>query len=545
MDMAYTKKEELQKNDSQENYMVRKEKEYIHFYAGNVYWDDIWNDMQWIGSQAIDNGINGIVGRYKSQLHERNALSIINKADNTLENIVDLSEKDLQELLQAVADQINNKIQNSDELSKIIHDYQSLKNAMIGKINKFYSDKDQGEVDERTVRAIFNIISKTLDLLDSASKKEFDEFKATYLKQLKMEDRTKSKFYNPDDDGVVKITTKNPMLVQIEQTLNQIPKNLQNKMKSEGKVLSTSSLTASLSNTIMSRIIGEQTSAFLTNKVESTVQNAFVEVSGNVQVTGLSGKQINRKADYTTKNNYEILSSELCNFTANSRIQNNTDLIISLILDSSVKWYQEKNGQLVGEHIAIHSTSGQTLAKLALDIFKKQAYGVYNTLVFYNEDNDKYLRGSQRKSKQQSFRILRSAVISNYLEKFLAGSGEKILGTNTTDTAVYLMVNGKFYSIMSILQVYLEDVCRLDGEGKQSRKYTYGSNRSNDLVFMNILNLNEKIKNDWKGRKRSKQAALLRSDATTRILLLSFPVTFNLNKQILKRAIQVNNIKPV
>lgn len=545
MDMAYTKKEELQKNDSQENYMVRKEKEYIHFYAGNVYWDDIWNDMQWIGSQAIDNGINGIVGRYKSQLHERNALSIINKADNTLENIVDLSEKDLQELLQAVADQINNKIQNSDELSKIIHDYQSLKNAMIGKINKFYSDKDQGEVDERTVRAIFNIISKTLDLLDSASKKEFDEFKATYLKQLKMEDRTKSKFYNPDDDGVVKITTKNPMLAQIEQTLNQIPKNLQNKMKSEGKVLSTSSLTASLSNTIMSRIIGEQTSAFLTNKVESTVQNAFVEVSGNVQVTGLSGKQINRKADYTTKNNYEILSSELCNFTANSRIQNNTDLIISLILDSSVKWYQEKNGQLVGEHIAIHSTSGQTLAKLALDIFKKQAYGVYNTLVFYNKDNDKYLRSSQRKSKQQSFRILRSAVISNYLEKFLAGSGEKILGTNTTDTAVYLMVNGKFYSIMSILQVYLEDVCRLDGEGKQSRKYTYGSNRSNDLVFMNILNLNEKIKNDWKGRKRSKQAALLRSDATTRILLLSFPVTFNLNKQILKRATQVNNIKPV
>ena len=545
MDMAYIKKEELQKNDSQENYMVRKEKEYIHFYAGNVYWDDIWNDMQWIGSQAIDNGINGIVGRYKNQLHERNALSVINKADNTLENIVDLSEKDLQELLQAVADQINNKIQNSDELSKIIHDYQSLKNAMIGKINKFYSDKDQGEVDERTVRAIFNIISKTLDLLDSASKKEFDEFKATYLKQLKMEDRTKSKFYNPDDDGVVKITTKNPMLAQIEQTLNQIPKNLQNKMKSEGKVLSTSSLTASLSNTIMSRIIGEQTSAFLTNKVESTVQNAFVEVSGNVQVTGLSGKKINRKADYTTKNNYEILSSELCNFTANSRIRNNTDLIISLILDSSAKWYQEKNGQLVGEHITIHSTSGQTLAKLALDIFKKQAYGVYNTLVFYNKDNDKYLRSSQRKSRQQSFRILRSAVISNYLEKFLAGSGEKILGTNTTDTAVYLMVNGKFYSIMSILQVYLEDVCRLDGEGKQSRKYTYGSDRSNDLVFMNILNLNEKIKNDWKGKKRSKQAALLRSDATTRTLLLSFPVTFNLNKQILKRAIQVNNIKPV
>lgn len=545
MDIAYIKKEELQKNDSQENYMVRKEKKYIHFYAGNVYWDDIWNDMQQIGSQAIDNGINGIVGRYKSQLHERNALSIINKADNTLESIVDLSEKDLQELLQAVADQINNKIQNSDELSKIIHDYQSLKNAMIGKINKFYSDKDQGEVDERTVRAIFNIISKTLDLLDSASKKEFDEFKAAYLKQLKMEDRTKSKFYNPDADGVVKITTKNPMLAQIEQTLNRIPKNLQNKMKSEGKVLSTSSLTASLSNTIMSRIIGEQTSAFLTNKVESTVQNAFVEVSGNVQVTGLSGKQINRKADYITKNNYEILSSELCNFTANSRIQNNTDLIISLILDSSVKWYQEKNGQLAGEHITIHSTSGQTLAKLALDIFKKQAYGVYNTLVFHNKDNDKYLRSSQRKSRQQSFRILRSAVISNYLEKFLAGSGEKILGTNTTDTAVYLMVNGKFYSIMSILQVYLEDVCRLDGEGKQSRKYTYGSDRSNDLVFMNILNLNEKIKNDWKGRKRSEQAALLRSDATTRTLLLSFPVTFNLNKQILKRAIQVNNIKPV
>ena len=139
--------------------------------------------------------------------------------------------------------------------------------------------------------------------------------------------------------------------------------------------------------------------------------------------------------------------------------------------------------------------------------------------------------------KQVSFRILRSAVISNYLEQFLAGTGSEIGDTNIADTAVFFMVNGQFYSIMALLTAYLQDIT------SKERQLKYGN--ADDLVYMSFGSLDEDIVNDWKGNEPSEKAALLRTKSSERQALLKFPVMIKLNKQILKNAIKKTKTQPV
>lgn len=535
MDVAY---EKLEKKEHR-NYNLLQREGYIHFYGDNAYWSNIKEHMKGIGIGKINSGLASLRKRYAEQLNKKNALTVQTEQNSKLEKILDLSINDLQSLLQSIAENINNEIRKNKDLVNIINQYKNNKTAILDsiKVDNLYNNKQTGEVNLEKMQIIMNAIGNTLKILNLGSTKEFGEFAATYLAQLKIQDRKKSKFYNPTDEGVVKINTNNPTLRKIEEMLNEIPKNIL-VAREEGKLLSTNSLSSSLSNGIMSGIMGEALAPFIVENLESGVENVKMQAfqTGSMKVTNVSSSKTNAKLDITSGNTTKrIFSSSLYDLTAHTK-RHGKNLVIDIVLDSSVKWYQEnKKGELISNHIDIHSTGGQTLANLALKIFRNYRYGVYNTLVFHNINS--LMNSQNEENKQVSFRILRSAVISNYLEQFLAGTGSEIGDINIADTAVFFMVNGQFYSIMALLTAYLQDIT------SKERQLKYGN--ADDLVYMSLGSLDEDIANDWKGNEPSEKAALLRTKNSERQALLKFPVMIKLNKQILKNAIQKTKTQPV
>lgn len=518
------------------NYQQVERIKYIHYNAEHVYWKNIWSVMQQKGTKAIDEGLVNIKKRYQKQLIDTQKIKITSSNDNNmLESIIDLTDEDLTDMLENLAKYINEEIQ-SKKFSSLVTTFQNTKKDLSTLIKGFY--KEDGEVDKKNFKKIFEAVGKILITLDKSTTKEFNQFKNTYLAQLNEKDRTKSKFYNPNANGVVEITSENPVLQKIIKAFNNIPQNIKN----QKDPLSTKSIMSSISNTCMSSILGEQMIKFISSNLDSNLGDGSkitVSVTGGNQVKSFSNSYVSQKSDTTASTYKQLFTTDLCNLSAKAN-QTKDELSVQFMLDSSIKWYQEQNkNNKFGQHISIHSTTGNILASLALKIFGNYEYGVYNTLVFAKEDK-------LGESKENSFRILRSAVISNYLEKFLAGQGQTqdSLGAQVNDTAVFFVVNAHFYSIMSILGAYITDATR----GKQ--KYKYGSSRQNDLVFISLGSLSSDNINKWnkangKPEKKDWRLALSRSDSTTRRLLLSFPVNVNLNSNILKNLIQTNNVQPV
>ena len=535
MGMPIGYKNNNKKKEFQRNYQQVEKVNYIHYNADHVYWDNIWKIMQPIGERRIDAGLTSLKERYQKQLAETGKLKAFynNENNETLENIMDLSEDNLVQLLEGIANHINDEIKTM-QLDGVITKFQNSKSKISNLIQNFYK-QGTDEIDNDTVKKIFNEIGSILKTIDTSTSEQFKRFSELYLFQLDSVSRRRSKFYHPNKQyGVVNFKTDNPMLQRITKALNNIPKNIKSKKKILDK---KSSLTSSLSNTCMSGILGEEVVKFIVSKLDSSFDDKTkitVSVTGTEQAKGFSNTSVSKKADIITSTYKTLFTSDLCNLNAKAQKTEN-ELTIQFMLDSSIKWYSEDKNNGEPGHIRIHSTTGNVFADLALKIFKYQ-YGVYNTLVFAKESGLK-----EEQNKENSFRILRSAVISNNLEKFLSGRGTE---SGINDTVVFFVVNGYFYSIMSILEAYIRNA------SLKERKYQYGSS-GKDLVFINMGSLKESDDlNAWNGEHGKEEnkdwrRALTRSGDTTRKLLLSFPVSVNLNNNILKELIQRNNIQPI
>ncbi|MCM1217909.1 MAG: hypothetical protein NC548_25755 [Lachnospiraceae bacterium] len=151
-------------------------------------------------------------------------------------------------------------------------------------------------------------------------------------------------------------------------------------------------------------------------------------------------------------------------------------------------------------------------------------YGVYNTLAF--RDDSRTI---------DNFKIIRSSVIANYLDIIIAGTGMKVEGAEGFDFNSFLVVNGKFYPIISIIQAYLEDVTAVAAENRKE----YGSGNSS-LIYTSSISRTD---NKWVGDKDVKDLtlAIKRSDSVKGALAKT-QVIFELSGKRLRALLNKHNV---
>lgn len=475
------------------------EDEYIHYNSENVQWNYILNYFQ--SNNTIEKDIKNLFGRYKKQLS--NILSISINNGSSLNMMLQMNDNEILKIFNSLADKMNESVDKN--LIKQLLDIEN-----IARKNKMTVNSN-GEV--KNFISTMEAISKGLDLIKGFDKDQWESFVTTYQlcfnKDKKIRDEKIGKL-----EGFIEGIQLEPMK-SVMKILSNIPKNM---IKEDNTIgYNASQMTGSL-NSIFDTAIGEGLAAIFQDTVfniDKTIEKELgTKLTGKEQIKNeFSDKKVSAKTDISTPNQQIKISLQ-------TEKNSNQDYTIKGEFNSSVKWYSPKNE--TPDHVAIQSISSFT--NLVKKIYNDN-YAVNNTIAFYNLKNNK--------QQADSFRIIRSSVIARNLEQFIAGSGkqgQELLG----DTAAFLVVNGKFYPIFTILQAYIEDITK-----KENKYFNYGSS-SRDLVYMNLSG----VKNTWKGNKRapSYEEGLLRSREVAQ-KIQKFPVRFSLNTKELEK--YINKLKPV
>ena len=477
---------------------------YVHSDIDHVDWD--YTSKVFNRKNSIKNNNMALLQRYKWSLGK--AISNITDEDgNKINFITDMSDEDIQIMFEEMAKMMNEKVDKS--IAQVISGTEfAARQASAVFANGF---------NEKQFAQIMESIEEALKKINSFNNEQWESFLTQYAYVMKNRSRKNHNLQASIKklQGIVK-QSEGTEMGDIMRILSNIPARMLNE---DNKNYSAKQMVGTL-NSIFDTVIGEQAIALTEDMIfdvdkEITAQFQKAKTTGKETVSSLTKptRQVSGKVDVS-----KTASTELSLSLAKNASKKYT---ITGQFNSSVKWYGDK--KTTPKHVSIQNIS--SYAQLANEIFKDD-YAVYNTLAFVNDNHAQ---------KSENFRIMRSSVISKYLDKFIAGTGQKTSG-GTIDSAMFLVINGEFYPIFSILLAYLEDV--KDKENK------YGSASQGDLIYMNIYDVN----NDWVGEPSVKNLALAEKRSNlAKASINKFKVNFSLNTSNPKflSLVKKNNIKPI
>lgn len=445
---------------------------YIHHGIKSVKWG--YTKTFFKENNSIKSDLEKLTLRYKQELAK--TLKISNSSGEELK-IFDMDDDTVQAMFEEAANQLNQSIENN-----LIN---SFENAEIMARNSQDVFANSANFDKEKFNQMMNSIKDALRLVNSFDENVWNEFLKQYAELMAGRQNAGSQQLNASIrnlNGIIKTTNK-PVMESVLKVLSNIPK----KMLQGDLNYSAQQMVGTL-NSIFDTYIGEQLAAIFVDmalEADKEIVEDWKKGGRNFSVAKTTGRDTVQSlidSNRQVSGKVDVSKNGVLDITLKGNKAGNKDYTIGGQFNSSVKWYSPKSA--VPSHISIQSIN--SYVALAKQIFNDD-YSIYNTLAFYNANNP---------TKDSNFRIMRSSVIARYLDKFIAGTGQSGNPSGTIDTAQFLVVNGKFYPIFSVLTAYLQDI--------KDKELEYGSGRAGDLVYINMTDPD----NEWIGDKNVKDITL-------------------------------------
>ena len=216
--------------------------------------------------------------------------------------------------------------------------------------------------------------------------------------------------------------------------------NAQQILKTVGSI-DSKSFSSTITN-IFSTTLGEKAAATM-------LKQFFNEQGQNIENSLMSVKSIRPKVvgSKTTKDEGRVSKVDvLSGKTLSLKLINNSgkEIAIEIATNLSVKWYASKDSQ-------IHIVNSTPLKRYIGDE-KGEKYYTYNTFYHYGGG----------KGSSEAFRAMRASLAATFFDEWLSGGGQA-LKNGGINKAQFLMVNGKIYSVMSIIKNICEELNQLNG----------------------------------------------------------------------------------
>lgn len=272
--------------------------------------------------------------------------------------------------------------------------------------------------------------------------------------------------------------------------------NAANKLKQDGSV-SAESFRGTIRNVFQTGIAERLAAILLGSALDtgiSTFEQELQARNANITVNQPSIKMGGRSKEGRKTSKVDVFNSP--GFQLQVQINGQT-ATIEVATNMSVKWY--KNAKNIGD---IHIIS-DTPFREVYPFGTPEGYLASNVVV-HGHDETKADSGIGA-----SYKMLRASIAASFFNDWLSGSGQVMSGN--IDKAQFLMVNGKVYSIMSIVN----NVC----EGLIRQK----KNEFQKVLGISISGI-DNIRNDWQGGRDETHAppsvgwARLRSELVNQAL---------------------------
>lgn len=468
---------------------------YVHSNIKHVNWDyaaQIFNSRN-----SIDNHLAMLKIRYKSFLNK--TLQVYDANTGQKLSIFDMNDNFLNALLGEMANTMNEKVDM--KLVEAFAGYESTARSLSGIFNN-------STLNDTSFDNMMNSIGSALQLVNSFDSSTWKIFCLQYKQLMQNRALMGSEQINKSIlqlQGLVSNRSTEDPLAAVVKLLTNIPNNM---IKSKDFNYTAKQMIGTL-NSIFDTVIGESLIALSTDMIDEVDEEITSALISKAKLTGRDTVKSLTSDKKRVAGKVDVSKNLVAGMNIQLSKEGSKRYVIKGELNSSVKWYGNKKG--LPEHISIQNIS--SFVALAKEIFFDD-YSIYNTLAFNNEHHSK---------REEGFRIMRSSIIAKYLDRFIAGTGQRGSASGTIDTASFLVINGKFYPIYAILLAYLEDV--------KNKKYSYGSNNQGDLVYMSVYNIN----NDWIGDKSVKNyVAAMERSKIAKAAIDKFKVNISLNTKNLE-----------
>lgn len=404
---------------------------YVHYYL-----QDFQINGGFLQSEAYFlNKFNVAVSKMKADAFENQLTALMNANrdidQQTLREAMslgtELSEGTLlEETLNSLAESINNSIEKAYNGTDITQ-------LMVGLGQKLHSFNDlfsKGIPEIHRLNKFFETLVEVFNQLNGYYSKKL----LRILKQFGIDIMGKNVSFGQDvwsNAKNVDILSKDE-LIQLSK-IQEYLTNAANAFKKNNNQLSTRSFSSTINN-IFSTILGEGWAVSTLSSIVSNSLNEFENALAAIpnmcsEVSpGGTGKDIQGTVSKVDVFSNDAFSMSLEQYGYNLKINIGSNL--------SVKTYSTYK-----ESTNIHIVSGSPLGKYISQMPIIGQYYTYNTIVHNDE------AGSAN-----AFRTLRAAYAATFFNEWLSGSGQMMEGGLNINTAQFLMVNGRVYSIMSIVR---------------------------------------------------------------------------------------------
>lgn len=524
---------------------------YIHYYYNDVDWGFITAKIKDGTERALKDAENNMDMRYRQALQAQGIQIFKKSSDGTtqaLDYVTNFNDSDLNELFNACTKAMNEQVRQTFEDGK---DGFNVKYQNAYKYKNLFA---KGDASKDEISEFLDYIGETLNLIGvmKGKKKAWNSFCLAYqgimsnsVSQLKNSPQVVRTAIAELEGSLTTLQVPDEMRKVMEYLVN-IGTTIYGK-KGKG-IYSSQSMSSTLGN-IFALAMGEKTIAGRNKIVTKTLKEMEAwlnipksEFGNGVHIyQGHNETPGNKTAIGTLEDRKSTVKTDVIKgggitFSVEGQDSGDEYAIVGN-LTSSVKWYQSlKRTDELADDLKIHSTTAYV--QLAEQVFgTENRYGIYNTLAWH----DTALTKRDRTAKEQNFRMIRSAVIAKYLDQFIAGSGGALFSdkNGAKDTVLFLVVNGKYYSIYSILLKYLEEV------KTKENMLTYGSTgrggSEKGLITMGFSYNNSRNKGDktWQwidvadGDKRPSRELAQERSLKAQEAIRKFNISIKINKKSL------------
>lgn len=244
-----------------------------------------------------------------------------------------------------------------------------------------------------------------------------------------------------NSEGLIQMT---PETLDMINRIIKYMSNAEEKRKDKHGRLGKRSLRGTTQNIVGSQL-GEAYGKMLidnldSNKLEASITDAIVSAlkSPNVKISALNSPSVSRSGQKVTENTNSTVKPDIISdnglFTITTQINNKT-LSLDALVNSSVKEYR------VNEPGSIHIISNTPITTVWKDQVstKETLYGAYNAIAHSSHF-------------QETYNNLKELIAGTYFTQYLMGSGQRIKDSNGIDTAWFMIIGKKAYSILDIVK---------------------------------------------------------------------------------------------
>lgn len=460
-----------------------------------------------------------IQDRYLASLKEA-GVGVSKKTDSgKLESLMETDDKLLISLMDEFTKQANEQIV---QLQQKDIDILLQSNITARSNTKIFENLKNISIENKKVNNFLDSIYNALKVVEGISFKEEDwyNFKVALLK-------TTNRNLGAVNSGIANLAKGNE---QVDRVLGYL-KNIFFTSEGDRRDGYTAKQMTGTLNNIFGTALGEafgQIEWDMLNKVDEMVVQKF----DNANKTKLAGTAtpVFKEGSFASSSTAKVDLINSNGLTFDLKLEN-TDNIYKLTgeLNSSIKWYSDlesKKGKGGGISI-FNSVNGANYLAQIYGTTAQAQNSYLNTIAFSNSKNS---------SQNEAYRLIRGALISRYMEVFIAGSGAKLKSKNSiigTDISSFLLINGKLYPIAGILVSYLDMV-----QNEQDILFQ-GGNQS-------LVKLNLAFDNKWVGdEKPNALYAGHRNDEGKKTAFNNIKMSVELNVNTLNNIIKSRGIKPL